>query len=403
MKQTKKEESVLKNPKGAWRMLIGAVLLQFSVVGLTINAFSVYLPYLLALCGMTNTGNASVVMVRSGAALLALLLVGKIYDKLELRCGITVSVCLAAGSLWLYSVAGSYWHLALAAVAGGLAYGLGGMYAVSLLIHRWFRVHEPLALGICSATTGLATVIGAPAATAMIEYGSVQHALRMEAAFLLLCGLGCWLLIRNRPVGLEVSAAPQKKKKKSIRISSMHLAALFIGVLGNTAFQFLAMHFSVNGFSAFQISALVSAAGISLMASKFFFGMAVDHWGAYRSNWLFFGLSAVGAVMCCMVHELGGALTAVILFCIGLAFATVGLTVYAEDLAKPEAFSGTLRQFQICYLLGGMLFSPIPGLLADWTGSYVSFYLLAAVVCLAALGIIQWNYRVRRKKTALSS
>lgn len=387
----------MKNPRGAWRMLAGAVLLQFAVVGLTINAFSVYLPYLLELCGLTNTQNANVIMVRSAAALVMLLLVGKIYEKLELRLGITLSVGLAAGALLLYSVAGSFWQLALAAFVAGLAYGLGGMYAVSMLIHRWFRFHEPLALGICTATTGLATVIGAPVTTALIEFGSVQAALRLEAGFLALCGLGCWVLIRNWPADGARSANPSKSSVHRLRITSMHLAAFLIGVLGNTAFQFLAMHFSTEGFAAFQVSALVSVAGLSLMASKFFFGETVDHWGAYRSNWLFFGVSGLGAAFCCMVSSFAGAVLAVALYGLGLAFATVGLTVYAEDLAEPAAFSGMVRQFQICYLLGGMLSGPVPGVLADWSGSYVPFYLLATAVCLVAMAIIQWNYRRKRR------
>lgn len=383
----------MKNPRGAWRMLVGAVLLQFAVVGLVINAFSVYLPYLLKQCGLSNTQNASVVMIRTGAALVTLLFVGKIYEKLELRKGITLSVVLAVISLWIYAGAKSFWQLGAAAIVSGMAYGMGGMYAVSLLIHRWFRVHEALALGICTATTGLATVIGAPVATALVEFGSVPSALRIESAFIALCALGCCLLIRNYPADQPVQPIQKQRRQIHFRFRSMHIAAAFIGLAGNTSFQFLALHFTTQGFAAFQVSALVSVAGLSLMASKFLFGEAVDHWGAYRSNWLFFGSCAAGMALCCIANSFAVAVAAVIILGLGLAFATIGLTVYAEDLSAPEEFSAMVRQLQISYMVGGMLSGPVPGILADWSGSYVLFYVLATLTCIAAMLIVQWNYR----------
>ena len=75
----------------------------------------------------------------------------------------------------------------------------------------------------------------------------------------------------------------------------------------------------------------------------------------------------------------------------------MGLTVYAGDLSRPEDFAGTLRQYQIAYLLGSLLFGPVPGLLADWTGSYVPFYILVTALTVFSMFIIQRNYRNQRK------
>lgn len=383
----------MKNPKGAWKMLVGAILLQFAVVGLTINAFSVYLPYLMERCGLSNTENANVVMIRTGAAFVTLWFVGKIYARLELRRGITLSVLLAAASLLLYAAADRYWMLVLAAVCSGVSYGMGGMYAVSLLIHRWFRVHGALALGVCTATTGLAVVVGAPVSTAMVEYGSLQFALQTEAVFLALCGLGCAWLIRSRPADLPEEPRPAAAPRVRIRFRSIHVAAMLIGSLGNTAFQFLAVHFTTQGFEAFQVSTLVSTVGVSLMVSKFLFGESVDRLGAYRTNWMFFGTCAAGAVLCCLAGSFSVAMAAVILLGLGISFSTVGLSVYAEDLSAPEDYSASLREVQLWYQCGGMLAGPLAGVLADWSGSYVPFYGFAVCACLLALGIIQWNYR----------
>lgn len=378
-------------------MLLGAVLLQFSVVGLVINAFSVYLPYLLEHCELSNTESSAVVMIRSGAAAVSMLFVGKIYEKLELRMGITLAVGLSAVAVFLYAAADSFWQMILAAVVAGTAYGMGGMYAVSLLIHRWFRKHEPLALGICTATTGLATVIGAPVSTALVEFASLSWALRTEAIFLAVCAAGCCLLIRNRPDDLPCHEIQKREKHGRFRFSLMHAAVLVIGSMGNTAFQFLALHFSAQGLESFQISAVVSAVGLSLMCSKFLFGAAVDRWGAYKTNWLFFGLTIGGTGLCTFADSFAAAMAAVVPLGLGLAFATVGLTVYAEDLYAAERFGQTVREFQLCYLLGGMLSNPLAGAIADWTGSYVLFYAVQTVLCILALAVLQSRYHKNQK------
>lgn len=387
----------MKNPKGSWRALAGSLLVQFAVAGLLINCFSVFLPYLLEKCSLTNAESASILLVRNAFTILSLIVVGKVYDKLELRVGITVSVALASASLLLFSVARSLWQLQAAAVVAGLSYGFGGMYAVSVLLHRWYRIHEAFALGICTASTGLATVVGAPIITALVEFGSIDLALRTEAVFLFLCAAGCLCLIRNHPDDLPVQPKTPQAHRRKLRFTRMHLAVAFIGMVGSTAFTFLAMHFTTEGFRPFEVSSLVSVAGLSLMVGKFLFGEAVDHWGAYKTNWVFFGATVTGCVLICICGHVTLAMAAVLLYAAGLAFMTVGLTIYAKDLLPPEEFSDAVREYQIAMLAGALVSSQLVGFLADWTGSYVLFYLLAAAVAVAALLIIEFEYRKKRK------
>ena len=383
----------MKNPKGAWRMCLAATVALFCTVGLTINAFSVYQPYLQTQCQLSNTQAANYLVVRSLLAFLSLFFVGKFYDKLDLRLGLTAALVLAAVSFALYAWASAFWQLCLAAAVAGLAFGLGGMYPVSLLISRWFSSHSALALGICSAGSGLAAIVGAPVITALAERASIRTALLTEAAVLLAGAALCFLLVRSRPGG---AARPQQTAgggRVSVRVSWMFAAVVAIGALGNTGFQYLTMHYTARGFSSYQVSALVSAVGLALMASKFLFGEAVDRWGAYRANWFFFGATIAGCVLCCLPGGYGLAVASVLGYGLGLAFGTVGLTVYAGNLARPEAFADTVRQYQIAYLLGSLVFGPVPGLLADWTGGYTAFYALLACLAVFALAVVQVSHR----------
>ena len=382
------------NPKGAWRMCIGACILQLCIVGLSINSFSVYLPYLLEKCDLSNTQSASILLVRNCVAFASLFFVGKFYEKVELRLGITCAFVFTAVGMLIYCSAQNFWHLALAALISGLGYGLGGMYPVSVLLHRWFRIHEPIALGICTACTGLAVIFGSPLITTLSENYGVQTALLAHGVMLIVGAVCSFLIIRNWPKDVEHRKVAKKEKKRGFRFRWMYVAAFCVGINGSTAFQFIAMHFTNRGLTPYQVATIVSSVGTALMISKFAFGGAIDHFGTRRTNRVFMLLSALGLTLCCISgkhYALG--MTSMILYGLGLAYSTIGLTVYAEDLSSVEDFENRVREYQICYLLGSLLSSPVPGMLADAVGSYVPFYAIAAALGVVALLIIEYNYK----------
>ena len=270
------------------------------------------------------------------------------------------------------------------------------MYPVSLLIHRWFRVNEAVALGIGTACTGVAVIVGSPVVTAMVEYGSLELALWLEAGFLLLCACICLILIRNWPddVPHEVRTPQMRKiKRQRWKFDGMALACVMIGLSGNTAFQFLSLNFSSLGFAPFQVSTLISVVGVTLTISKFLFGEVVERFGAYRANWMFYGISTLGLILCCVKGSYFVAMLSMIFYGLGLAFGTISMTVYATDLVPPEDFEATVRQYQMSFQLGSLATSVTAGALADWAGSYVPFYLLSAAGCVLALLVIQSFYR----------
>lgn len=386
------------NPKGAWRMCIGACVLQLCIVGLSINSFSVYLPYLLQRCGLSNTQNAGVLLVRNCVAFASLFFVGKYYEKLELRLGISLAFLFSAGGMVLYSTANTFWLLALGALVAGLGYGLGGMYPVSVLLHRWFRIHEPIALGICTACTGLAVIFGSPLITSISETYGVQTTLMAHGVMLVLGSVCCFALIRSWPKDVPHRKIIKKQRKKGFRFRWMYVAAICIGLNGSTSFQFLAMHFTNLGLGSYQVAAIISAVGTALMMSKFLFGGAIDHFGTQKTNRVFMLISTLGLLLCCVCGKnYGLAMTSMILYGLGLAYSTIGLTVYAEDLDSVDEFETRVREYQICYLLGSLLSSPIPGIIADATGSYIPFYALSAVMGISALVIIEQNYKKLKK------
>ena len=382
------------NPRGCWRECIAAALALFCAVGLNVNAFSVYVPYLTELLQLSYAQSSNFIVVRNLFAFGAIFLVKFYYDKLEIRLGYTLTLIMVVLAFILYVSAQSFMMLCIAAAISGLAAGLGGMYPVSILIHRWFpHHHEGLATGICAASTGIAIIIGSPILTWLIENFSIQTAMIGEIVFLMVITVLCFELLRNFPSGVLHHKIQHHAKRQPLRISWMFWAATAIGALGG-CFSFLTLHYTTEGFDPYQVSTIVSLVGLILMIGKFIMGELLDLWGAVRTNWLYLSMAFLG----CLLFSFGGSigyvpvLIAACLYGFGDSVPTVGLAIYAKDLSTPETFSATQQQYQMAYQLGTLAASFLPGLVSTVTHNYRLYYVFVTVMVVFTIVVVQREY-----------
>lgn len=388
----------MQNPKGCWRMCIAAALAQFCTIGLNVNVFSVYVPYLTELLGLSYNQNSAFMMVRNLCSVGSVYLAKFFYDKLDIRLGYTLVLILNALGVFLYSCSNSFDLLCIAAAVSGLSYGLGGIYPAAILIHRWFPHHEGLAMGICAASSGLALTIGAPIITALTENFSVQYAMYCEIVFLLLIVVVCFILVRNYPDGEIHYTFRPKNVRHPIKFSWMMIAIIAVGILGGS-FSYLTIHYTTEGFDPYKVSIIVSIIGLVLTGSKFVLGELLDLVGAFRINWVYLSL----AILSCVCFSIGSsagfsvAITGAILYGIGDAVATVGVPAYAKDLSNPGEYAATQQQYQTAFLSGGLICALITGPLATVTGSYRAFYLVVTGLLIMGSAIIQFTYWKKRQ------
>ena len=386
----------MRNPKGCWLQCAAAALALFCTLGLNINVFSVYLPYLTKLLELSPAQSSGYLLVRNIFTLGGVYLAKFYYEKLNIRAGFGLTMVMAIGSLYLCTVVTGFYGLCGVAVLSGLCYGLGGMYPTAILIHRWFPRHEGVAMGICAASTGFALTIGAPILTALIEDFSLMRAMYLEIGFLTVCLVLCALVMRNYPPG-ELHYDPVRKKtshRHKLHISWMFLAVLGMGTMGG-AFSHLTIHYTTEGLDPYKISLIISVFGLVLTASKFLLGIFLDFWGAYRTNWLFFGCAIAGCLLFSMGNLVGFApvMVASVLYGIGDAIPTVGITAYARDLSRPEDYAATQQQYQTANMMGSLLCTLISAPMAAASGNYRGFYLVIVLLILFAAVVTQITYR----------
>ena len=383
----------MQNPKGCWRQCIAAALAIFCTIGLNVNGFSVYIPYLKELLQLTFNQSSSFLTVRNLFSVAGVFAAKYFYEKLDIRFGYLLVLLLNVIALYLFSIATGFTMICIAASISGITYGLGGIYPAALLIHRWFPRHEGLAMGFCAASSGLAITVAAPIITRLTENFSMQYAMYCEMAFLFVCLVICFCLTQNYPAGAMHFKSHHHTKIQPLKLNLMVLAIISIGVMGG-AFSYLTIHYTTEGFDPYKVSTIVSIIGIVLTAAKFILGELLDRIGAYKTNWIFLILAIVSCI-CFAVGATAGytvALIAAVLYGIGDAVASVGITAYARDLSQPEKYAETQQQYQTACLLGGLLSTFLPGPIATFAGNYRLYFLIITILMVFATVVIQCTY-----------
>ncbi len=399
----------MRRPHYAWVVCLGGALSLFAIIGLGINIFSVYQPYIIAQNGFTNAQGSLITTTRSLFALVAMLTVNQLCGRFGLRAVMTAGMALMGLSCITFGLAGSFPVYCAAGALSGLAYGYGGMVPLSLVIGHWFRDRRSFALGLASAGSGVSTIFAPALITGAIERWGMRAAFLIESLSILLLGLLVWLLVRSDPedlgltpyhLGGEAAPVPASRSAPAGMTRTLWLGALFaaflVGAPAGPGFSHLTMLYSSSGYDSMFVAALVSYMGLIICLGKILCGQIYDALGGYRANYYIFGTLLAGHALCCLAPAGGSVLPflAITLFSLGLPISAVSFAAWAADLRGDEGYESAVRSLTVAYALGMLLFGPVPGVLADrFSGSYVPTYLFFGLVLLLCGVIVQSIYR----------
>jgi len=91
-----------------WFVCAGCALLLFCTSGLSVNAFTVYQPYILVQNTFTNTQPSTIITVRSLFSFVAMFFTGRYYKTFSLRTGIAISGILTVLGFVMFGIASDY-------------------------------------------------------------------------------------------------------------------------------------------------------------------------------------------------------------------------------------------------------------------------------------------------------
>lgn len=379
----------------------------FAAIGLGCNVFSVFQPYIIKLNHFTNAQGSWIITTRSLFIVIGMMTANWACSKMGLRGTAVFSISLVAFSCVLFGVASNFPVYCLAGALTGIGYSWGGMIPVSLLINHWFKDRQAIALSLASAGSGLATIVAPGPLTWLIEQHSLSVAFWCEGAFIFLLALLVFLLVRNHPNSLGLT--PYCHKPAETTSSSEHLvpkgltpvrwnmvlfAVFLIGGPTAIGISHVGVLYTTEGFPSSTVASVISCMGLWLIVGKLIYGELADRMGGRRSNYVLYGISLVSYLLFCMA-PVGGTLAAfaaAITFGLGMPVSNVALSIWAKDLRGDAGFAEGLRWSQTLYAVGLLLLGPVPGILADATGSYVPAYLLFFLMMLLSMVLICWVY-----------
>jgi len=403
----------------AWIICFASMLLIFCNIGLCSNILAVYLPFIEER-GISGSQGSSMVTVRCILAFLVTFPVSAFYGKLSLRTGAATATLIGAVSALVYAFAGN--SMALYYIASGLSgisYTLGAMIPMSLLIENWFSERKGLAIGIATMGSGLSNVIFTPWVTSMVLSRGLRYSFLVQAGFTFVCALVILLIVRDEPsmMGLkkygESTPAPERthaagatlRTEQKQRIGKLRILALFMMFLIGGAGQAGAGHISIvtttSGYAAEQAAVIVTVYSVFLITGKFLCGVAADRLGSKVASLIFMIFAGTGCLCTCLMDgiNISRAMAFACLMGFGYAVFNVGMPLWAADLSTPETFRKTLKNNQVMYSAGGIVFSSIPGIIADRTGEYRTAFVMVAVMMYVSAGILYFEYTAKEKQS----
>lgn len=396
-----------------------STVMVFVCVGLVSNAFSICLPFIIKVHGFSNTQISLLATMKSVTSLLAMFAADRYYGRLGLKKGIALAMLSASLSFFIYGISSTPLLYCAASALSGISYAMGGMIPASLLIRQWFPLKPAAALGIAASGSGIGSVLGPVTLLFLIENFGLSSAFLAQALAVAAVTLPIVALIReNTPehTGIETAGVedfPETEVSSGSSRDCIHGGTLLhnrlsrreqlrilcgsflIGVLGLTGFNYLSLLYTSAGHSAATVSFFLSLMGILLIAGKCSFGWIADRAGSFRTAALFCLFLCIGQLLCCFAPQSGRLLFGItfLFLGMGLALASVGLSIMASDFCQVGNYATVLKNYQLSYALGGLVFSAVPGMLADRTGSYLPSYILFFILSIALFLFIIPVYR----------
>ena len=399
-----------------WIITFGCGMVVFYTVGLAFNCISLYLNPLMDVLAINNTLRSSMTMFYQSGSVIALLMVGKVIDKIGSRRSILYfSLFMAIG----YVILGITKSLMLAYVGMliiGIGYGLCGLVPVTYMLTNWFNEKRGLAIGIAMCGSGVATLFAPTLVNMVISSLGVKAAFFIQACLITVFAFASFAILRDfpeekglKPYGDNSEENEGKaEEKKNIRFGEalkdrsfllLSLTLLIMGIMISPFIQHLSPVISQSGYSQTIASTVVSMYGIIMIIGKPLFGTVMDKFGVMKANTYAFALLLLATVFGTMLD--GTNICAYLIpVCMGIGSAplvTVALPVWTSTLFGKKGVGNLFAMLKMVYTVGGIIGASIPGIIFDNKGSYALLFKLYFVIAITSYCLLTYIF-IRDKK-----
>jgi len=371
----------------AWRMVAAAFVAMCSVYAIAYS-FGAFFRPMAAEFGAHRSATSAVFSI----TVLVWCLLGPVTGHLSDRFGpriVVASGALVMGlGLALTSIIDRLW-------LGYLTYGLGVGVGVACayvpmvaVVGGWFLRRRNTALGIAVAGIGFGTVLGAPAAAALIDHLGWRATYVVFAIATTAVLLGCALIVERPPVHVTPSRVRLADALRSPAFGFLYASSVTVSTVIFVPLVYLPSFARDHGASEFASAALVGIIGGASVAGRMGLGSLADRAGVvrlYQASFLVLALS-YGLWLIAASYPM------MVLFAFVMGAGYGGYVALSPaviaNLFGTQRMGTVLGALYTSGGIGAMAGPPLVGLIIDRTGSYRLAIAAAFVVALTSFALL---------------
>ena len=310
---------------------------------------------------------------------------GPAVDRFGPRRVVLVGAASLGLGLLLTARATSLWH---AYVGHGLGVGLAVACCyvpLVAVVGAWFQRRRTLAVGVAVSGIGLGTLLGAPAAAALIEAVGWRDAYLVLAAGGVLVLLVCAALVRQAPVAVDAVAVPLLPRLRTRAYAVLYASGLLLSVALFVPFVHLPAYAQSRGTGAVAAATLVGVIGAASVVGRLALGALAGRAGVLRTYQACFLLMAASFALWLAAPPYAGLVVFAVLLGVGYGgFVALGPALVAE-LFGVQGLGALLGVLYTSAAFGSAVGPPLAGvLIGDGSGYAVAVGAALAVAVLAA-------------------
>ena len=397
--------------------------------GVVSSSFNTTMAYIKDEFQLTASQASLVTSMRSLTAsfCLAFLLLGY-KGKIGLKPIVLVALVSATAAWIVFAYATDFRMLIVGSLLLGICFGFAGGSVITPIIRNWFMEHRAFALGIVTASTGLANIIFPQ----FIKYIVANYSLKVN--FFCIAGMfvvliivaavflhddpvkvGCYPLGGEKAVSGETGGKVEFKENLEYapdwRCQALMMVFIFcLSMFNYSAWANFTLLFTGCGWEKPQVANLMSMCGFFLMITKSGYGFISDKFSVRKSGWVFFLACFISMILCGIFAGVKNvALITVIfmIYCVGGIFSGVSLGVYAMEFSTRKTTKYLSAVYYLMFNVFNLITVNIMGAVAEHNnGDYRPAYLLCAALTVVGFLCVTFAYKLsmdNRKKLDASA
>lgn len=400
-------------------IIVALILIEQAVhVGIINNISGLFIIPVTEDLGISRGSFSLAYSLRSLAGFFSTLFSGFFFVKYGYRKLCTVFLLVTAGAYALLGASQNAVMLAIALALSGMGEGFCSTAAASRMVNTWFHTHQGLILGLVTAATGLGGSLFSIILSGSIASDGWRAGYYLCGIVVAVMAVLIFLISRDRPgqMGLLPYGAGRHHGKKARKEHRDHwygyepkdvtkkpafylmLVVVFLsGCCCYSAFSAVVPHFQDCGMSAAKAASMQSIMLLALAATKFFCGILSDSLGAKAVNVLCLVCNVVALILLSFAHNEWIALSAVLVFSVGLVMTTITAPLLSSALFGYHPQSSIIGIFMALLPASSVVTLPLVNAIYDRIGTYSPIFLTFAGVGLVTLVLMFVLFGVSNK------